>query len=68
MRRRNLKQPWLFLYLAVGFGLLNFFFSHESLPLAIFGGLLFACLMTVFMPLYLRWKSARKGRPSRFES
>ena len=61
-RRLNLKQPWLFVFYALGFGVLTFLFGHGSLPLSILGGLVFACFMT----LSARWK--RTQRPSRFET
>jgi hypothetical protein len=42
---RNLRQPWLFVYYAVGFGALSYLVSHTSVGRAIFAGLLFAVLM-----------------------
>lgn len=45
---RNLRQPWLFIYYAVAFGALSYLISHTSVGLAIFAGLLFAALMSIW--------------------
>jgi hypothetical protein len=45
---RNLRQPWLFVYYAVGFGAVSYLISHTSIGLAIFAGLLFAVLMSIW--------------------
>ena len=37
-------QPWLFVCLAVGFGIVAYFASGENVPRAIIGGLAFAGL------------------------
>jgi hypothetical protein len=45
---RNLRQPWLFIYYAVGFGAVSYLVSHTSIGPAIFAGLLFAVLMSIW--------------------
>ncbi len=52
---RNLQQPWVFVYYAVGFGGLTYLVQGESVGMAVFGGLLFALLMSL-------WRGGRQRR------
>jgi hypothetical protein len=46
---RNLGQPALFLWLALGFGVIAYFVSGESLVRGIVGGLAFAVLISLWL-------------------
>lgn len=55
---RGNRQPWLFVVLALGFGVIAFFASGESLTRGVVGGLVFGA----FVSLWLRvrrsfWRS-----------
>ena len=52
---RNLRQPWLFIYFALGFAALNLLISRSSIPFAVASGLLFATLMSI-------WTERRRRR------
>ena len=52
---RKIRQPWLFIYYAVGFGVLSYVVSGDSVGLAVVGGLMFATLMSVWGEIRKRW-------------
>jgi hypothetical protein len=49
----RIRQPWLFMCLVVGFGVVAYFASGENLLRAIIGGLAFAALISL-------WRELRK--------
>ena len=49
----QIRQPWLFIGLAVGFGLVAYFASGENLPRGLIGGVAFAALISL-------WRELRK--------
>ena len=60
---KNLQQPWIFVYYAVGFGGLTYLVQGKSVGTAVFGGLLFALLMSLWRGG--RQRRLRKGLPNR---
>jgi hypothetical protein len=52
------RQPWLFLVLAVGAGIVVYVASGESMIRAVLGGLLFAALVSVWIEVRKHiWRS-----------
>ena len=52
---RDIRQPWLFLLLALGFGVIAYFASGESLTRGVIGGLAFATLISAWLEARRRW-------------
>jgi hypothetical protein len=52
---KNMRQPWLFVYCAVAFGGLMYFFQSESVSTAVIQGVAFAVLMSGWRELRRRW-------------
>jgi len=52
---RKMRQPWLFIYYAVAFGALMYLFRRDGVAAAIFAGVLFATLMSI-------WREVRRRR------
>jgi hypothetical protein len=48
------RQPWLFLLLALGFGVVAYFASGEDVVRGILGGLLFAVLISAWLKIRKR--------------
>jgi hypothetical protein len=55
---RNLKQPWLFIYYAMAFGLVSYFIDRD-VAWAVVAGLIFASAMSAFMALRKRRTDSR---------
>jgi hypothetical protein len=54
---RNLRQPWLFLVLAAGFGVVAYLASGRDLTRGILGGLAFGALISLWLRLRKRiWR------------
>jgi hypothetical protein len=49
----QIRQPWLFICLAVGFGLVAYLASGENLARGLIGGVAFAALISL-------WRELRK--------
>ena len=52
---RDIRQPWLFLVLALGFGVVAYFASGQSLTRGVIGGLAFATLISAWLQARRRW-------------
>ena len=52
---RDIRQPWLFVVLALGFGVIAYFASGESLTRGVIGGLAFAALISAWLEARRRW-------------
>jgi hypothetical protein len=49
---RNLRQPWAFIYFAVGFGLVNYLLTGRGdLVWSLISGLVFAVLMSILVAI-----------------
>jgi hypothetical protein len=56
--QRKISQPWLFVLLAVGAGVVVYVVSGESLTRAVLGGLLFAGLVSLWIEVRKHiWRS-----------
>jgi hypothetical protein len=52
------RQPWLFVVLALGFGVVAYFASGENIVRALLGGLVFAVAISVWLRVRSRlWRS-----------
>ena len=49
------RQPWLFVLLALGFGVVAYFASGEDITRAVIGGLVFAALISAWLEIRRRW-------------
>jgi len=57
-RLARIPQPWLFVSLAVGFGVIAYFASGQDLTRGVIGGLLFGALVSVWLVVRERlWRS-----------
>jgi hypothetical protein len=57
-RLARVPQPWLFVALAVGFGVIAYFASGQDLTRGVIGGLLFGALVSAWLVLRGRlWRS-----------
>jgi hypothetical protein len=52
---RDIRQPWLFLVLALGFGVVAYAASGESIARGVIGGLAFAALISAWLEARRRW-------------
>ncbi len=52
---RDLRQPWLFFVLALGFGVVAYAASGENVTRGIIGGLAFAALISGWLAARRRW-------------
>jgi len=52
---RDIRQPWLFVVLALGFGAVAYFASGGSLTRGVVGGLAFATLISAWLEVRKRW-------------
>ena len=52
--RPRLRQPWVFVYYAVGFGVLTYVIQDITVRTAVVGGIGFALLMSIWRELRLR--------------
>jgi hypothetical protein len=50
----RLRQPWLFVLLAVGFGIVAYFASGGSIARGVIGGLVFAALISAWLRIRKR--------------
>jgi hypothetical protein len=57
-RLAAIRQPWLFLLLALGFGVIAYFVSDENVTHGVIGGLLFGLAISVWLELRKHlWRS-----------
>jgi hypothetical protein len=56
---RKLRQPWLFIYYAVGFGGLMYLIERRSVVGAVVLGLVFATVMSILHEIRLRRTRAK---------
>ena len=52
---RDIRQPWLFFVLALGFGVVAYAASGESVTRGVIGGLAFAALISAWLEVRRRW-------------
>jgi hypothetical protein len=55
-RLGSIRQPWLFALLALGFGVVAYFASGESVVRTVIGGVLFAVLISAWLRIRRRWR------------
>jgi hypothetical protein len=48
-RLAGVRQPWLFLVLAFGFGVVAYFASGQNLARGLIGGVLFGALISIWI-------------------
>jgi hypothetical protein len=54
----RIRQPWLFLVLAFGFGVVAYFASGQNLARGLVGGVLFGALISIWLRVRGRlWRS-----------
>jgi hypothetical protein len=53
---RDIRQPWLFAVLALGFGVVAYFASGKSPTRGVIGGLAFATLISAWLEIRKRWR------------